>query len=201
LNKVALLVYGCSGAGKGSLLRFLKVHADLDVIETGPWCRAHPEHQEHAQKGHIVGNGPILDFAKSKIDESRAAHIALDCPRTGDQVREMVQLFRESGYTSIYAVFVRTSKEQCRLRMAKRARDEGRFDDACPEATAQRFKNFSAHKQDVLQGLHQHCLRTYLVDGDGAIDSLEAHAERIAQDAGMLSSKAILASKEMAVSG
>ena len=187
--KVGLLIVGCSGAGKGSLVKAINALIGLDHIETGPWCRAHPDHQKDADAGKIVSNDAILGYVGDRLDCSTELHAGIDCPRTGEQAVAMVALLRGKGYNYIYTVYVKTSEVKCRSRMAIRATLENRPDDGCLTATARRFANFATHRRDILDAAHKHTRRMFLVDGDGDIDSLNPHAHRIALETGMLAHK------------
>ena len=183
--KNALILYGCSCAGKGEVGKMLKqlLGDSLCIIETGEYFRKHKQLCKEAHKGLLVANHHVMEFFKEQIHKCDAESIVLDSPRTHDQVVLLADFLAELGTQNIGSAYVDTSIKTCRDRLTARAHKEHRDDDKDMEAIENRLGAFLTESPSVVSALQQYTDRLYFhLNGDKDLLGLQREATVIAEE-------------------
>lgn len=159
----AILIFGAPGSGKGTLSRFLIGSPLLYHLSSGEFFRGLSPQSEagkifhsYADKGQLVPDEVTMTLWSAYVDTLIASNrfdpknqwLMLDgIPRTRNQA-ELI-----NKYVDIEAILVLDVPREQELidRIAKRAEEEKRKDDANPEVIRKRLEVFKADTLAVLQ--------------------------------------------------
>ncbi len=147
LNDEFTLICGPSGVGKDyGLVRPLAEYYPLSAFTSGDWCREHAE--EHARGGILVDDDLILKATFSRWEaikkERHGAtfNFALDAVRTLDQGKGFVDWAMKKGAKKVNTLHIHAGPEVCRDRIASRATQQSRLDDAKPSVIRKRLGTY-----------------------------------------------------------
>ena len=175
-----LVLLGAPGSGKGTQAARLKEHLQVPHISTGDLLRAEVAAgsklglaaKEVMARGELVSDGILLGMLEDRFSrpDTRGGFILDGYPRNLAQAGALDTLLQRIGQPMDYAVQLEVPQELLVERIAGRAKQEGRADDA-PEAVRKRLQVYEDQTAPVIGFYRQHGQLT-VVDGVGSLDEV-----------------------------
>ena len=175
-----LVLLGAPGSGKGTQAARLKTHLQVPHISTGDLLRAEVaagsrlglEAKEVMARGELVSDAILLGMLEDRFSRPDTANgFILDgYPRNLAQADALDGLLQRIGQPMDYAVQLEVAQDLLVERIAGRAKQEGRADDA-PEAVRKRLQVYDEQTAPVIGFYRQHGQLT-VVDGVGSLDEV-----------------------------
>ena len=175
-----LVLLGAPGSGKGTQAARLKDHLQVPHISTGDLLRAEVaagsrlglEAKGIMARGELVSDAILLGMLEDRFSRPDTANgFILDgYPRNLAQADALDGLLRRLGQPMDYAVQLDVPQALLVERIAGRAKQEGRADDA-PEAVRKRLQVYDEQTAPVIEFYRQHGQLT-VVDGVGSLDEV-----------------------------
>ncbi|MFW6233649.1 MAG: adenylate kinase family protein [Nanoarchaeota archaeon] len=169
-EKIALIVLGAPGSGKGTQGKFLeektgfKKYVMSDLIRT--FVKEGSEIFDKMKKGRLLNDLDIFQIFKKgfKFEEE----VILDgIPRSVDQAYWFYGFFKIHGY-NIKVIYLEVNEERLIDRILKRAKLENRIDDN-KEVFINRMKEYNNAKNIVLDVFSDEIIK---INGDGSIENI-----------------------------
>jgi adenylate kinase len=175
---VRLVLVGPPGSGKGTQAPVLAAHLGVPYLSTGDLLRHEVEAgtplgrqvAEVVGRGELVSDDLMIAVLVAALGDDPHGYVLDGFPRTVAQVRAL-----EAGGTPLprpdVAVHLDVPDEVVRERLAGRATEEGRADDADPQVIEHRLRVY----HDETEPLIEHFRRRdalVTVDGDGPTDEV-----------------------------
>lgn len=176
-----IVLFGPPGAGKGTQSERLIERYGLVHLSTGDIFRANMKNEtelgilakSYISKGQLVPDEVTINMLKSEVLKKKDANgfIFDGFPRTKTQA-EALDLFLAEINTSITSMIsLDVEEEELKKRLANRAKDSGRADDADPIVIANRIEIYKNETMPVKQYyLDQN--KWIKIDGFGTIDEI-----------------------------
>ena len=175
-----LVLLGAPGSGKGTQAARLKEHLQVPHISTGDLLRAEVaagsplglEAKTVMARGELVSDAILLGMLEDRFSrpDTRNGFILDGYPRNLAQADAMGTLLERIGQPMDHAVCLEVPTELLVERIAGRAKQEGRADDA-PEAVRKRLQVYDEQTAPVIGFYRQHGQLT-VVDGVGTLDEV-----------------------------
>jgi len=175
-----LVLLGAPGSGKGTQAARLKEHLQVPHISTGDLLRAEVAAgsklglaaKEVMARGELVSDEILLGMLEDRFSrpDTRGGFILDGYPRNLAQADALDGLLQRIGQPMDYAVQLDVAQELLVERIAGRAKQEGRADDA-PEAVRKRLQVYADQTAPVIEFYRQHGQLT-VVDGVGSLDEV-----------------------------
>ena len=175
-----LVLLGAPGSGKGTQAARLKEHLQVPHISTGDLLRAEVAAgsklglaaKEVMARGELVSDEILLGMLEDRFSrpDTRGGFILDGYPRNLAQADALDGLLQRIGQPMDYAVQLEVAQDLLVERIAGRAKQEGRADDA-PEAVRQRLQVYDEQTAPVIGFYRQHGQLT-VVDGVGSLDEV-----------------------------
>jgi adenylate kinase len=157
---VNVLLLGPQGSGKGTQAKRIAEEYGLTHIATGDMLRSAiaagtplgRKVKPMLESGQLVPDDLMIDLIRERLSqEDAAAGFVLDgFPRTMEQARALDAMLRDIGRELTIVFELQVPDEVCIERLLKRARDEGRPDDA-PEAIRQRLALYHQETEPLVE--------------------------------------------------
>ena len=175
-----LVLLGAPGSGKGTQAARLKEHLQVPHISTGDLLRAEVaagsrlglEAKGVMARGELVSDAILLGMLEDRFSrpDTRGGFILDGYPRNLAQADALDGLLQRIGQPMDYAVQLEVAQDLLVERIAGRAKQEGRADDA-PEAVRKRLQVYDEQTAPVIGFYRQHGQLT-VVDGVGSLDEV-----------------------------
>ena len=175
-----LVLLGAPGSGKGTQAARLKEHLQVPHISTGDLLRAEVAAgsklglaaKEVMARGELVSDEILLGMLEDRFSrpDTRGGFILDGYPRNLAQADALDGLLQRIGQPMDYAVQLDVPQALLVERIAGRAKQEGRADDA-PEAVRKRLQVYDEQTAPVIGFYRQHGQLT-VVDGVGSLDEV-----------------------------
>ena len=175
-----LVLLGAPGSGKGTQAARLKEHLQVPHISTGDLLRAEVvagrklglAAKEVMARGELVSDEILLGMLEDRFSrpDTRGGFILDGYPRNLAQADALDGLLQRIGQPMDYAVQLEVAQDLLVERIAGRAKQEGRADDA-PEAVRKRLQVYDEQTAPVIGFYRQHGQLT-VVDGVGSLDEV-----------------------------
>ena len=175
-----LVLLGAPGSGKGTQATRLKEHLQVPHISTGDLLRAEVaagsklglEAKGIMARGELVSDAILLGMLEDRFSrpDTRGGFILDGYPRNLAQADALDGLLQRIGQPMDYAVQLEVAQDLLVERIAGRAKQEGRADDA-PEAVRKRLQVYDEQTAPVIGFYRQHGQLT-VVDGVGSLDEV-----------------------------
>lgn len=141
-----IVLLGPPGSGKGTLAKALIKDYDFQHISTGDLIRNSDDKElkKIIADGKMIPDDKMLEMLKKKVEElDLEKNIAFDgFPRNIGQSRMLDQMLGKLGLGLNHAIFLNLPREEAIDRLKKRAKEEGRKDDASFETINKRFDEY-----------------------------------------------------------
>jgi adenylate kinase len=141
-----IVLLGPPGSGKGTLAKGLIKDYDFQHISTGDLIRnsEDKELKKIIANGKMIPDDKMLEILKEKVKElDLEKNIAFDgFPRNIEQSKMLDKMLGKLGLGLNYAIFLDLPREEAIDRLKKRAKEEGRKDDASFETINKRFDEY-----------------------------------------------------------
>ena len=175
-----LVLLGAPGSGKGTQAARLKEHLQVPHISTGDLLRAEVAAgsklglaaKDVMARGELDSDEILLGMLEDRFSrpDTRGGFILDGYPRNLAQADALDGLLQRIGQPMDYAVQLEVAQDLLVERIAGRAKQEGRADDA-PEAVRKRLQVYDEQTAPVIGFYRQHGQLT-VVDGVGSLDEV-----------------------------
>jgi len=179
-NKPDIILYGGPGSGKSTQADLLvkklhAVHMNMGRLLRETVKKKQSGWQDikkYMDKGELVPERITSKLVENFITKTpKSKRIVFDgYPRRILQVRLLRKVQDKSGRDAIM-IFVDLPSKVAKDRLIKRAKIEGRLDDADPNTVAARIKVFSEKAKEV-NGYYRHAKKLIKIDGNQLIDKV-----------------------------
>ena len=143
-KKIAVIMFGAPGCGKGTQGRLLEQHTNYNFYVMSDLLR---EAGYKVDLGELLPDEIVFGTFKEKFDTSSSAIID-GIPRTPTQAHLVYNFLVENSFTIIF-VYLKVKKEELKRRIKIRAFEERRGDDDY-DIFMKRVENFELTKEDIL---------------------------------------------------
>jgi adenylate kinase len=184
---VYILILGAPGSGKGTQGKLLAERLGLPKITTGDILRAAMkagtplgvEAKTYYDAGKLVPDSVVLGMIKEELNrpEAKTGAIFDGFPRTAGQAELVDRTLAERGQRLNHILLLDVTEEELVRRMQKRARIEGRTDDA-PEAIATRLQVYQRDTAPLIAHYAQRGI-VHRVPGSGTVEEITGEIKRI----------------------
>jgi len=141
-----IVLLGPPGSGKGTLAKGLIKDYDFQHISTGDLIRNSDDKElkEIIANGNMIPDDKMLEMLNEKVKElDLEKNIAFDgFPRNIEQSKMLDKMLGKLGLGLNHAIFLDLPREEAISRLQKRAKEEGRKDDASFETINKRFDEY-----------------------------------------------------------
>lgn len=181
------ILLGPPGAGKGTQAKFLAAHLDVPHVSTGDLLRsAVRDGTELGRKaksymvaGELVPDGLILDLVRETLEAGGAPRgcILDGYPRNRVQAEALDGMLGEVGQRLGRVIRLVVPDDVLIRRIAGRAADEGRSDDA-EETVRNRLRVYRSQTEPLVEYYEGRGSLTE-VDGVGTVEEVRRRIERV----------------------
>ncbi len=176
-----LVLFGPPGAGKGTQSTRLVEKYGLIHLSTGDVFRANIKGEtelgvlakSYMDKGQLVPDEVTIKMLKSEVMkyENPKGFIFDGFPRTNAQADALDHFLEEIDSSISQMISLDVEEEELKTRLANRAKDSGRVDDADPKVIQNRISVYRAETAPVKEHYKKQGKWTK-VDGLGSIDDI-----------------------------
>jgi len=175
-----LVFFGIQGSGKGTQARKLAQEFGYSIFEAGGELRAIAASgsklgetvKSYIDVGKLVPHKIIMQVVKEAIGKRQESQKILfdGIPRDRDQQRDFQAIMKKEG-RDFRCVHILLNEEDALQRILKRARDQGRTDDANEAIVRKRMATFHEKTEPVIKQYKAEG-RMIEIAGEGTVDTL-----------------------------
>ena len=175
-----LVFFGIQGSGKGTQARKLAQEFGYSIFEAGGELRAIAASgsklgetvKSSIDVGKLVPHKIIMQVVKEAIGKRQESQKILfdGIPRDRDQQRDFQAIMKKEG-RDFRCVHILLNEEDALQRILKRARDQGRTDDANEAIVRKRMATFHEKTEPVIKQYKAEG-RMIEIAGEGTVDTL-----------------------------
>jgi len=183
MAKRTYLIFGPPGAGKGTQATALAALLGVPHVSTGDMFRAHLKDETPLglEVKALLASGTLVpDDVTNRMVEERLADddaaegVLLDgFPRNVPQSKFLDALLAREGEKLAGIVVLEVGEDELRARLAKRAADQGREDDADPKVIDDRIQTYRDQSEPCLDYYAGVGVPIHRIDGVGSPDEVE----------------------------
>ena len=176
-----LVLFGPPGAGKGTQSQRLVEKYGLIHLSTGDVFRANIKGEtelgvlakSYMDKGQLVPDEVTINMLKSEVlkHENPKGFIFDGFPRTNAQANALDHFLEEINTSISQMISLDVEEEELKIRLANRAKESGRVDDANPEVILNRINVYREETAPV-KDFYEKQNKWTKVDGVGSIDEI-----------------------------
>lgn len=175
-----LVLFGIQGSGKGTQAKKIAADFGYEIFEAGGALRKIAASdsalgetvKSYIDVGKLVPLAIIMEVLENAV-KAKGPHqkILFDgIPRDGDQKKSFDQIMKTLG-RDFRCLHIKLDPEEGVQRILKRARIEGRADDANEETIRKRMNTFTEKTMPVIQGYEKDGKVT-TIEGTGSVDEI-----------------------------
>jgi len=182
------LIFGPPGAGKGTQATALAKLLAVPHVSTGDMFRAHLKGGTPLGKEvkALLDSGTLVpdSITNRMVDERLAVADALNgvlldgFPRNVEQAKFLDALLAKRGAKLSGVVVLEVGEKELAERLAKRARDQGRADDADPVVITKRIATYRNESEPCLAYYARTKVALHRIDGLGSPADVESRIAR-----------------------
>lgn len=181
-----IVLFGIQGSGKGTQAKKLASEFGYDMFEAGGELRAIAASgselgntvKSYIDQGHLVPHEIIMRVVKESVCDKGSATVIFDgVPRDLDQMRDFNIIMQECG-RAFRCVELKVNEAAVMERLQKRAKEQGRADDAQEDAVRRRIALFHEKTEPVIAA-YRAAGNVTDVDGDGSIEEVYARLKGV----------------------
>lgn len=176
-----LVLFGPPGAGKGTQSERLISKYNLVHLSTGDIFRANIKGgtelgvlaKSYIDKGQLVPDEVTINMLKAEVMKYEAPNgfIFDGFPRTNAQAAALDEFLTSINSAITAMISLDVEEEELKARLANRAKDSGRADDADPEVIQNRINVYRKETAPV-KDYYQAQNKWIKIDGQGNIDEI-----------------------------
>ena len=176
-----LVLFGPPGAGKGTQSKKLIEKYDLIHLSTGDLLRVEKaqgtalglEADKLMKEGKLVPDEVVIGMISNKLDTNKDAEgfIFDGFPRTVAQAEALDSLLESKGSSISGMIALEVDDDELERRLLERGKESGRPDDANPEVTRKRIKEYN-DKTAPVAGFYKKQDKFKSINGIGSIDQI-----------------------------
>jgi len=176
-----IVLFGPPGAGKGTQSQRLVDKYGLIHLSTGDVFRKNIKGEtelgvlakSYMDKGQLVPDDVTIDLLKSEVlkYDNPKGFIFDGFPRTNAQAQALDDFLAEINSSIVQMISLDVEEGELKLRLANRAKESGRVDDANPEVIQKRINVYRAETAPV-KDFYAEQNKWMMVDGVGSIEDI-----------------------------
>ncbi len=176
-----IVLFGPPGAGKGTQSEKLIEKYGLIHLSTGDIFRANIKGEtelgmlakSYIDKGQLVPDEVTINMLKAEVlrHDNPNGFIFDGFPRTNAQAAALDQFLAEIGTSITSMISLDVEEEELKMRLANRAKDSGRKDDADPKVIQNRIDVYLRETSPVKE-FYAAQNKWIKIDGFGTIDDI-----------------------------
>lgn len=181
VDMLNIVLFGPPGAGKGTQSARLIEKYGLIHLSTGDIFRANMKGEtplgnlakSYIDKGQLVPDEVTIDMLKAEVlkHENPKGFIFDGFPRTNAQAKALDEFLTEIGTGITSMISLDVEEEELKSRLAMRAKESGRADDANPEVIQNRINVYLKETAPVKE-YYSSQNKWIKIDGQGSIEDI-----------------------------
>tara|TARA_R110002072_G_scaffold302709_3_gene487510 strand:+ start:1311 stop:1889 length:579 start_codon:yes stop_codon:yes gene_type:complete len=176
-----IVLFGPPGAGKGTQSQKLVEKYQLIHLSTGDVFRANIKGEtelgilakKYIDKGQLVPDEVTINLLKSEVlkYKNSKGFIFDGFPRTNDQASALDDFLAEIGTSITQMISLDVEEQELKIRLANRAKESGRIDDADPEVIQKRIDVYRKETAPV-KDYYESQNKWMKIDGLGSVKDI-----------------------------